>query len=80
MTYLVSVRGVYAGYVRPPSAVTTPAGPAFSPFEAWSIKEFLGLPEQAGLEGLKKALRFRMYARINVQSIIDDSPNSIISR
>jgi hypothetical protein len=50
----------------------------FSPFEAWSIKEFLGLPEQAGLEGLKKALRFRMYARINVQSIIDDSPNSII--
>ena len=40
----------------------------FAPFEAWSIKQFLGLPEQAGIEGLKKALRFRMYARINVQS------------
>ncbi|MBN2178108.1 MAG: cytosolic protein [Deltaproteobacteria bacterium] len=50
----------------------------FSPFEAWSIKEFLGLPEKAGIEGLKKALRFRMYARINVQSIIDEGPNSIM--
>jgi hypothetical protein len=50
----------------------------FSPFEAWSIKEFLGLPEKAGLEGLKKALRFRMYARINVQSIIDEGPTSIV--
>lgn len=50
----------------------------FSPFEAWSIKKYLGLPEKPGLEGLKKALQFRMYARINVQSIIDESPNSII--
>ena len=50
----------------------------FSPFEAWSIKEFLGLPEYAGLEGLKKALAFRMYARINVQSIIDEGPSSVV--
>ncbi len=50
----------------------------FAPFEAWSIKQFLGLPEQAGMEGMKKALRFRMYARINVQSIIDEGPNSIV--
>ncbi len=50
----------------------------FSPFEAWSIKRFLGLPEKAGLDGLKQALQFRMYARINVQSIIDETPNSII--
>ena len=50
----------------------------FSPFEAWSIKEFLGLPPQAGIEGLKRALQFRTYARINEQSIIDDGPNSII--
>lgn len=50
----------------------------FSPFEAWSIKEFLGLPDRAGLEGLKKALRFRMYARINVQSIIDEGPAGIV--
>jgi len=50
----------------------------FAPFEAWSIKQFLGLPEQAGIEGLKKALRFRMYARINVQSIVDEGPNTIV--
>ncbi len=50
----------------------------FSPFEAWSIKRFLQLPEKPGLEGLKQALQLRMYARINVQSIIDESPNSII--
>ncbi|MCX5857828.1 MAG: DUF6125 family protein [Deltaproteobacteria bacterium] len=50
----------------------------FAPFETWSIKQFLGLPEQAGMEGMKKALRFRMYARINVQSIIDEGPNSIV--
>lgn len=42
----------------------------YSPFEAWSIKQLLGLPEQAGIKGLKVALPFRMYARINVQSII----------
>jgi hypothetical protein len=50
----------------------------FSPFEAWSIKEFLGLPQQAGLNGLKRALGFRLYARINLQSVIDESPNSIV--
>ncbi|HRY12714.1 MAG TPA: DUF6125 family protein [Syntrophomonadaceae bacterium] len=50
----------------------------FSPFEAWSIKRYLGLGDKPGLEGLKKALGLRMYARINVQSIIDESPNSIL--
>ncbi len=50
----------------------------FSPFEAWSIRQFLGLPEMAGLEGLKRALRFRMYARINVQSIIDKGADSFV--
>ena len=50
----------------------------FSPFEAWSIKRFLDFPEEAGLEGLKKALQFRMYARINVQSIKDEGPQSFV--
>jgi hypothetical protein len=50
----------------------------YSPFEARSIKEFLGLPKQAGLEGLKRALKFRMYARINVQSITEEGPDSFI--
>jgi hypothetical protein len=52
----------------------------FSPFEAWSIKRLLNLPEQPGIEGLKKALNYRMYATINAQSITDDGPGSIIFR
>jgi len=50
----------------------------FSPFEAWSIRNFLGLSETPGLEGLKKALNFRMYANINSQSIIDEGPDSFV--
>jgi hypothetical protein len=50
----------------------------FSPFEAWSIKRLLNLPEQPGLAGLKTALQMRLYARINIQSIIEESPTSIL--
>ncbi|HPJ67857.1 MAG TPA: DUF6125 family protein [Desulfobacteraceae bacterium] len=50
----------------------------FSPFEAWSIKEFLGLPEHPGIEGLKQALKFRMYASVNTQTIIDEGPDCIV--
>lgn len=41
----------------------------FSPYEAIRIKKLLGLSETPGLEGLETALGFRMYARINRQSI-----------
>jgi len=37
----------------------------FTVIEANRIKEFLKLPEQAGLKGLAKALKYRMYANIN---------------
>jgi hypothetical protein len=50
----------------------------FSPVEAWSIKKFLGMPLHAGLDGLMIALRFRMYARINVQTIIRENPSTVI--
>jgi hypothetical protein len=50
----------------------------FSPFEAWSIKQFLDMPEHPGLDGLKKALGFRVYANINVQSIVDEGPASFV--
>jgi len=50
----------------------------FSPFEAWSIKRFLNLPENPGLEGLKKALQFRLYASVNTQSIVDEKPDSFV--
>jgi len=52
----------------------------FSPFEAWAIKRFLALGDQPGLEGLKKALSFRVYARINVQSFEDDGSDAFIFR
>jgi hypothetical protein len=50
----------------------------FSPFEAWSVKQFLNLPERPGLEGLKKALNYRLYASINIQSIVDETQNSFV--
>ncbi|NQT76541.1 MAG: cytosolic protein [Bacteroidetes bacterium] len=52
----------------------------FSPFEAWSIKRILGLPEQPGLEGLKKAFQFRLYAFVNKQSIVEETENSFVFR
>jgi len=50
----------------------------FSPFEAWSIKQFLGLPRFAGLDGLKKALGLRLYARLNRQSIHEENEESFV--
>ncbi|MGI9538202.1 MAG: DUF6125 family protein [Desulfocapsaceae bacterium] len=50
----------------------------FSPFEAQTIKQRLGLSEAPGLEGLKKALGFRVYASINVQSIVDEGEKSFV--
>jgi hypothetical protein len=41
----------------------------YSPFEAWSIKELLGLGEFPGLPGLAQALNFRTYGRLNRQSV-----------
>jgi hypothetical protein len=52
----------------------------FSPFEAWSIKRILGLSEQPGLEGLKKAFQFRLYAFVNKQSIVEETENSFVFR
>jgi hypothetical protein len=50
----------------------------FSPFEAWSVKRLLGLPENPGLEGLKKALNYRLYAFINEQSFIEETKTSFV--
>ena len=43
---------------------------SFTVIEAKRIKEFLGLPERAGLEGLEKAMRFRLYANLNDEEYI----------
>ena len=50
----------------------------FSPFEAHSIKELLGMGTAPGLEGLKRALGFRIYETINVQSICEETENSFV--
>ncbi len=52
----------------------------FSPYEAYAIKKFLNLTDDCGLDGLKKALGFRMYAMINKQSIVDETENSFVFR
>lgn len=46
----------------------------FTVIEAKRIKEFLKLPERAGIDGLAKALKLRFYANINDDRIeIDGS-------
>jgi hypothetical protein len=52
----------------------------FSPYEAYRIKSLLGLSEQGGLEALKTALQFRLYARINKQETVEEEANSFIFR
>lgn len=41
----------------------------YTVFEARRIREFLALPERAGLDGLSQALGFRMYAALNRDSV-----------
>lgn len=52
----------------------------FSPLEAARIKALLGLPERGGIDALKTALGYRLYAVINEQSIEDVDENTIIFR
>ncbi|MHC4778602.1 MAG: DUF6125 family protein [Planctomycetota bacterium] len=52
----------------------------FSPFEAWSIRRLLDLPERAGLEGLKTALAHRLYGTINKQSVDEETDTSFVFR
>jgi hypothetical protein len=50
----------------------------FSPVEAESIRKFLGLDRRPGLEGLKRALGFRLYSVINVQSVAEETADSFV--
>ena len=50
----------------------------FSPFEASAVKQLLGLDANPGLEGLKRALGFRVYEAINVQSIVEETEKSFV--
>ena len=48
----------------------------FTVIEAKRIMARHQIPENGGLEGLKKALEFRLYAFINVQEIRNETDNS----
>jgi hypothetical protein len=48
-------------------ALDAEAWRGFSPIEARRIKDFLGLPDDGGLDALKTALDYRLYAFLNVQ-------------
>lgn len=50
---------------------------SFTVIEAKRVKEFLKLPDRAGLEGLEKAMRFRLYANINDEEYIQDGNRMI---
>jgi len=50
----------------------------FSPFEAQTIKNRLELPQSPGLDGLKKALGYRVYASINEQSITGEKDKEFV--
>ncbi len=52
----------------------------FTVLEAKRIMRFLELPEKGGLQSLKKALNYRLYAFINVQESIEEGENKLIFR
>lgn len=52
----------------------------FSPLEAMMIKSLLGLSEQPGLEGLKRALAYRLYAAVNEQEVVEETADSLVFR
>ena len=50
----------------------------FTVIEAKRIMKRHDIPENSGLDGLKKALQFRLYGRLNIQSIVHETPNSFV--
>lgn len=52
----------------------------FTVIEAKRIVQRQSLPENGGLETLKKALGYRLYAYINIQDIVEETPNSFLFR
>ena len=50
----------------------------FSPLEASMIKGFLKLPDQGGLDALRRAFNFRIYARINQQTVEKEGDSLVL--
>ncbi len=52
----------------------------FTVIEARRLIEFLKLGSNSGIEGLKKAISFRLYASLNEDQIVVESDNELIYR
>lgn len=52
----------------------------FSPAEARRLKKRFNLPERGGIPALIKGLKFRVYANINEQEIVEVSENRCVFR
>jgi hypothetical protein len=52
----------------------------FSPIEASRIMKEMNIAKDSGLDGLKRALQYRVYARLNKQSIIEVDDTHFIFR
>lgn len=53
---------------------------SFTVIEARRIMKRHAIPEGSGLMGLKKALGFRLYARLNTQEIVEETDGSFVFR
>lgn len=53
---------------------------SFTVIEARRLIEFLQLGKNSGIEGLKKALRFRLYSSLNEDEIITEASNVLVYR
>lgn len=56
----------------------TEAWETFTKIEAKRIMARHNIPENGGLDALKKALGFRLYAVLNEQEITEETPNSFV--
>ncbi|MGB7060813.1 MAG: DUF6125 family protein [Candidatus Zixiibacteriota bacterium] len=52
----------------------------FTITEAKRIMARHNIPEKSGLEGLKKALNYRLYSRLNVQEVVEETENRFVFR
>jgi hypothetical protein len=52
----------------------------FTIIEAKRIMARHNIPEKSGLEGLKKALNYRLYSRLNVQEVVEETENRFAFR
>ncbi len=50
----------------------------YTEIEARRIKSFLKLPEQAGIEGLKRALSLRFYALLSEDALVQEDDRTLV--